>query len=262
MHEAGDKLRARPETFSDHYSQARQFLFSQTEPERNHIVSAFIFELSKVDTEAVRLRLLGRLAQVDDATAARVAEGLGYEGPIVKSPATVPARTDLEASPMLSILAKTTPSLKGRIIGCLVADGSDPKIVEALEAQATSLGAKLKVIAPKVGGAKGRDGGKIRADYQLAGGPSVLFDAIVLALSKEGATILAEEAAAVAFVHDAFAHLKVIGHSAGAQPLLDKAGIKADTGVVALGKHDGKSFMAAAGRGRIWDRERKVRKVF
>ena len=94
VHEAGDKLKVRSETFADHYSQARQFLISQTEPEQNHIVSAFIFELSKVDTTAVRVRLLGQLASVDETLAKRVAAGLGYEGPIEAAPTTVPVRTD------------------------------------------------------------------------------------------------------------------------------------------------------------------------
>ena len=259
-HEEGSKLRARSATFADHYSQARQFFDSQTVPEQNHIVSAFIFELSKVDTEAVRMRLLGQLANVSEAVAKRVAAGLGYEGPIEKAPSNVPARTDLAASPMLSILAKFKPTLKGRMIGCLVADGTDPKMVVALEAEATKMGAQLKVIAPKVGGAKGSDGGMIRADFQLAGGPSVLFDTIVLALSAEGAAMLTKEAAAVAFVHDAFAHLKVIGHTVDAQPLLDKAGVVPDAGIVALTKSH--AFLVTASNGRVWDREPTVRSVF
>ena len=121
---------------------------------------------------------------------------------------------------MLSILAKATPTLKGRLIGCLVADGSDSKLVMALEKEAGALGAVLKVVAPKIAGAKGADGGVIRADFQLAGGPSVLFDAVVVVVSADGAATLAKEAAAVAFIHDAFAHLKVIGHSSEAQTLL------------------------------------------
>ncbi len=260
--EAGDKLKVRSPTFADHFSQARQFFFSQTEPEQNHIVSAFIFELSKVETEAVRLRLLSRLANVDEAIAKRVAAGLGYEGPIAKAQPSVPVRTDLAASPMLSIIAKAKPTLNGRLVGCLVADGTDPKVVTALEKAAVAMGAQLKVIAPKVGGAKGSDGGLIRADFQLAGGSSVLFDTIVLALSADGAAMLTKEAAAVAFVHDAFAHLKVIGHSREAKPLMDKAGVVADAGVVAVDKDAGKAFLEAAAGGRIWAREPSVRTVF
>ena len=258
--EEGSKLRVRSATFADHYSQARQFFFSQTEPEQNHIVSAFIFELSKVETEAIRGRVLGQLANVDAGIATRVANGLGYESHIEKAATTVATRTDLAASPALSILAKFKPTLAGRLIGCLVADGTDTALVTALEAEAAKMGAQFKVIAPKVGGAKGSDGGKIHADFQLAGGSSVLFDTIVLALSKEGAALLTKEAVAVAFVHDAFTHLKVIGHTPGAQSLLDKAGVMPDAGVVALDKAE--AFLATASQGRIWDREPKVRTVF
>jgi len=259
-HEAGDKLRIRSETFADHYSQARQFFFSQTEPEQNHIVSAFIFELSKVETEAVHAMMLSRLANVDETLAKRVAEGLGHDAPLVKAPTKVQPRTDLAASPMLSILKKFKPTLEGRKIGCLVADGTDPAQVMALEAAAKAVGANFAVIAPKVGGAKGSDGGKIRANFQLAGGPSVLFDTVVLALAREGAAMLIKEAAAVAFVHDAFAHLKVIGHTDGAQALMDKAGVVPDAGVVGLAEPH--AYLDAASKGRIWDREPSVRSVF
>jgi catalase len=72
----GQKLRVRAESFADHFSQAHLFFYSQTETEQNHIISAFIFELSKVETRAVRERMLGQLANVDPKIAQRVAEGL------------------------------------------------------------------------------------------------------------------------------------------------------------------------------------------
>jgi catalase len=58
--EEGDKLRVRPASFADHFSQARQFFYSLTEREQNHLVAAFIFELSKVQTKAVRARMLSQ----------------------------------------------------------------------------------------------------------------------------------------------------------------------------------------------------------
>ncbi len=259
----GDKLRIRPESFADHFSQARQFFYSQTEPEQNHIVSAFTFELSKVETKAVRERMLGQLANVDETIAKRVADGLGYTGEIKKVPASVPARQDLAESPALSILKKAKKTLDGRLIGCLIADGSDAATILSLEKDVSKAGAELKIIAPKIGGATAGDGSMIEADFQLAGGPSVLFDAIFVALSGEGVQMLLKEAAAVAFVHDAFAHLKVIGATPGAQPLLDKAGVKKDDGVVTI-KEGGAvdSFLNRAAEGRIWKREPSVRAVF
>jgi catalase len=94
-------------------------------------------------------------------------------------------------------------------------------------------------------------------------GPSVLFDCVFLALSADGASTLSTEAAAVVFVHDAFAHLKVIGATLEAQPFLDKAGVVTDKGVVTSKK--GASidpFLNRAAMGRIWEREPSVRTVF
>ena len=262
-HVEGDKLRVRPELFADHFSQARQFFFSQTETEQNHIISAFIFELSKVETVAIRERMLGQLANVDLGIARRVADGLGMPGKIIKVATTVPAREDLPESPALSILKKAMKSLEGRLIGCLVADGSDATIVANLTKAAAKQGCKVKVIAPKIGGAKAKDGTLIPADFQLAGGPSVLFDCLFLALSAEGTSTLLTEAAAVAFVHDGFAHLKVIGATPDAQALLDKAGVIADEGVVIVNRDSTiSSFLERAAQGKNWKREPAVRAVF
>ena len=257
--EEGDKLRARPASFADHFSQARMFFNSLTETEQNHVISAFTFELSKVQTKAVRTRMLSQLANVDSGVAQKVANGLGDDDAIQAAPTTTKTRTDLKPSPALSILAKAKPTLQGRMIGCLVADGTDPAMIAALKARAQNSGAKLKIIAPKLEGAKGSDGKKIIADFQLAGGPSVLFDAVVLAVSPEGAQQLSTQPAALGFVQDAFSHLKVIGHSSGAMFLLQKANVTPDRGVVAMGNPD--SFLAEAAKGRIWEREPKLRPV-
>ena len=257
----GPKVRARSETFADHYSQARLFFVSQTEPEQNHIVSALVFELSKVETVPVRERMLQHLANIDAGLSSRVATGLGFDGKIESLKAARPTRTDLKPSPPLSILAKAEPTLEGRQVGCLVTDGADADLVASLREAVEAAGARLLVIAPKVGGAILSDGKNLTADFQLAGGPSVLFDAVAVIASNEGAAALVNEAAAVAFVHDAFQHLKVIGHSKEAQPLLDKAGVKPDAGIVALASKGG-GFVEAAQAGRLWDREPKVRTVF
>jgi len=260
-HEEGDKLRLRPSSFADHFSQARQFFYSQTETEQNHIVSAFTFELSKVETKAVRNRMLSQLANVDMTIAKRVADGLGHQETITPAPTTVKTRTDLKPSPPLSILTKAKATLKGRMVGCLVADGTDAAMVAALKTAVTKMGAQMKVIAPKVEGAKGSDGKIIAADMQLAGGPSVIFDAVVLAVSPEGAQQLATQASAVGFVSDAFAHLKVIGHTAGATALVQKANVMPDRGVIAVQNGSADAFLAEAAKGRIWEREAKVRLV-
>jgi catalase len=258
--ENGDKLKVRAESFGDHFSQALQFFNSQTEAEQNHIISAFIFELSKVETKAVRERMVGQLANVDKTIAKRVAAGLGLQSEITPVPAKVPARTDLKPSDKLSIVKTMKPGLKTKLVGVLVADGTETGSVLELKAAVAKAGGHVKIVAPKVGGAKGADGKMLEADFQLAGGSSVLFDAVYVALSADGAKMLSTEAAAVAWVHDAFAHLKVIGATTEAQPLLEAAGVVADQGVLVGGKTA--AYVTAAGQGRVYERESSVRTVF
>ena len=258
--EVGDKLRVRAESFADHFSQALMFFNSQTEVEQNHIISAFIFELSKVETKAVRQRMVGQLANVDMKIAQRVADGLGMMTPIKPGPAKLPARTDLPVSDALSILKKAKPGLMTKVVGCLVADGTDAEMVLALEAALLAEGAELKLVAPKIGGAKASDGSVLEADFQLAGGPSVLFDAVYVALSADAATMLSTEAAAVGWVHNAFAHLKVIGSTSSAQALLDAAGVVPDAGVLIDGQQT--AYLARVANGRIYDREPSVRTIY
>ena len=141
--EQGLRRRVRSETFADHYSQARQFFFSQTRPEQDHIVAALIFELSKVETRSVRVRMLGRLANIDGSICERVAAGLGYREPIEAIDPGIPARTDLKPSPALSILAKAKKTVRGRRIGCLVSEDADGALVKALQAAVTSKGGQF-----------------------------------------------------------------------------------------------------------------------
>ena len=176
----GAKVRERPETFADHYSQARMFFRSMTEPEQRHIVSAFAFELGKVETVAIRRRMLGHLAIVEPDLYHRVADALGMEG---QGERIQPARQpiDLKPSPALSIVQKAPRTLEGRTIGVLVSDGTDRVLVDALRAAVDKAGARLAVVAPKIGGVAAADGKRIDADHALAAAPSIFFDAVVMA---------------------------------------------------------------------------------
>jgi len=252
--EKGDKLRIRPESFADHYSQARLFFCSLADAEQKHLASALVFELSKVSLEHVRRRVIGNLVNVDEGLAKRVAAGIGM--PVPKASPAAVAPKDLGASPALRLidgpLDKRT--IEGRSIGILIADGSDAGEIDALIQAIGGKGGRPILIAPRVGGVKSAGGDLLKADAQLAGFPSVLVDAVALALSKEGCAALTKEAAAIQFVMDAFGHCKAIGATDAAKPLLDKAGVQADEGVTSLGAE----FLAAAGK-RFFAREPKVR---
>ncbi len=249
------KGRIRPESFADHYSQARQFYRSQTKYEQAHMASALVFELSKVETPHVREAMVGHLRNIDGDLAQRVADGLGMAELPAPAPHAVAAE-DRPKSPALQIIGKMKDTLQGRAVGILVQDGSDATAIQAIRKAAESAGAMVKIVAPKLGGAKLSDGKMLAADGQLAGTPSVMFDAVAIILSDVAGKQLAKEAAAVDWVRDAFGHLKAIAFDAGGKAVLDAGGIEADAGVVKAG--DTKGFIKAA-KTRQWDREPKVR---
>ena len=260
--DAGPKTRSRPETFADHYSQGRQFWKSMSEPEQGHIVSAFTFELSKVETPTIRTRMLGHLNLLSPELGGRVAKAMGMAGMADKITPAVAPRDDLKPSPALSLVKKWPNTIAGRTMGVLITDGFDSRLVTSLRAALKKEGADLKLVAPHIGPVTDSAGKKVDPDMQLDGAPSVIFDAVVVAPSEAGADELVGNAASVDWVRDAFGHLKVIGCVAEAQPLLDKAGIAADATLGVL-KVEGKtgidSFIEMARKHRIWDREPLVR---
>ncbi|WP_312780627.1 catalase [Acidovorax temperans] len=249
------KGRIRPESFADHYSQARMFYRSQSPLEQAHMASALVFELSKVETPHVREAVVGQLLHVDPELAQRVAAGLGLQALPPAPPAAEPVQ-DLPLSPALRIIDRMKPTLQGRCIGILVADGSNGTTVANLRKALEKAGATVKIVAPKVGGAVLKDGTLLPADGQLQGTPSVVFDAVASILSPEMGEQLAKEAAAVDWFRDAFGHLKAIAACKGTQAILQAGGIEPDAGVVAPA--DAEGFIAAA-QTRQWAREPKVR---
>jgi catalase len=245
------KQRVRAASFADHYSQARLFYGSMLPPEQAHIASAFTFELSKVEREVIRTRMLANLRNVDESLAKRVAAGLAMPLPAAAKPAA--EVKDLGSSPKLSIIGNMHKTLQGRVLGALIHDGSDGAVLHKLRETVTKAGGVFKLVAPKVGSVELKGGSEIKPDGQLAGTPSIVFDAVALVLSSEGVKALLADATAVQFVMDAFGHLKEIGHTPEAQPLLDKAGVQPDGGVVPLDRW----LEAAAAR--YFEREAKVR---
>ncbi|MFG1397984.1 catalase [Roseixanthobacter pseudopolyaromaticivorans] len=258
----GPKVRLRPESFADHYSQARQFFNSQTATEQKHIAMALTFELSKCDNPLIRERMVAHLLNIDEALGATVADKLGMKELPEPAEAAIAPRDDLPPSPALSIIQNGPPSFAGRKVGVLVSNGCDGKLLKRLQAAIEKEGATLELIAPKVGGVETADGTMIPAKHMIDGGPSVLFDAVVLLLSEEGAERLTREAAARDFVADAFAHCKFIGFTASAAPLLAKAGVArdADEGLIPLdGAASMAKFIESCRTLRLWARETAVK---
>jgi catalase len=172
-------------------------------------------------------------------------------------PAAKPTRQDLKPSAKLSIVNNGPKTFAGRKVGALVTDGVDADLLAALKKAVKAEGAVLALIAPEVGGVNDSAGTLHPADEKLEGGPSVLFDAVAILPSKDGAVTLAKLPSARDFVADAAAHRKFIGYAAAATRLFEKAGVAdaIDEGFLTLNKAaDCDAFVAACRKVRFWDR--------
>jgi len=255
--DGGTKRRLRAASFADHYSQAGLFFRSQTPVEQQHIADAFTFELSKVERATIRERMVANLRNADEDLAQRVATGLGMATlPQASEPAAEPDWS-LPESPALSILLKGPDTFAGRKLGVLVTDGASAKVFKALKAAVAAEGALIEVIAPAIYGVDLDDGTHLAANQMIGGGPSVLYDAVAVLASAEGAAALAQLPAAKDFVTDAHAHKKFIAYTPAVDALLAAAGLSEltdDAYTDLTERNAAKQFVEACRQLRNWDR--------
>jgi catalase len=262
---AEDKVRGKPDKFADHYSQATLFFDSQSEVEKNHIVAAFRFELTRVQTPAVRRRVVSLLRNVDEALAARVADGLGMELPPAQQRALEPpVRSEVEASPALSLLHRPGDgAIAGRRVALMVSDGADAPALQSAYDALIGAGAAPRHIGTRLGKVQGKAGPSITIEIEatLETMPSPLWDAVVLDASSDA---LARVGAAVEFVKEQFRHCKTILLLGPAPALLAAAGIEgpSDAGFIdaagrGLSTKDAvEMFVRALGKHKHYERER------
>jgi catalase len=263
-----DKVRGKPEKFADHYTQATLFFNSQTEVEKAHIIRAFRFELTRVQTPAIRERVVSMLANVSDELAQGVAEGLGIEVPEPMPPvlAKVP-RPEVKVSSALSLFARPGDgSVKTRRVAVLVADGVDGESLSALHTLLSGAGAVPRFVGIRLGRVKPATGDPIEVEVTMEAAPAVLFDALVIPDGAKAIATLAAVGHTAEFIKDQFRHCKpilVIGEGAA---LLEKAGVSlklpdggVDPGLIITESQQiaqgTTAFMAAIGKHRTFERQ-------
>ena len=260
-----DKLRGKPEKFADHYTQATLFYKSQTPVEQNHIVAAFRFELTKVETPAIRARMVAGLRNVDEQLASRVAQGLGIKLPdALPRVLANPAKPEVTTSPALSLMARPGDgSIRTRCIAIIVADGMDGAASQTIHDALVEQGAVAKYVGPRLGAVESAG---IEAEVTLETAPPVLFDAVVLPSGKAAIDALLKNGQAIDFVKDQYRHCKSILALEGASALLEAAGIPrqlprggTDPGLLVVSNQDNatvaKAFVTAIARHRHFERQ-------
>ncbi|MBA2674285.1 MAG: catalase [Ramlibacter sp.] len=262
------KVRAKPEKFADHYTQATLFFDSQTAAEQAHIAAAFRFELSKVTVPAIRQRMVASLRNASEALAQQVAEGLGMRevpSPLPRALAN-PAQPEVTASPALSLMARPGDgSVRGRKVALLVADGVDGDAVARMQEALAKNGAVGRLVAPRIGPVRTLSGEMLDADASLENEPGFLFDALVLPDGADAVAALARDGHTAEFIRDQYRHCKPLLVLGASRTLLEQAGVpvaapkgQEDASLIVAGSLDassGQAFLTALAGPRNFARE-------
>ena len=275
------KVRARSQSFFDHFSQATLFYNSQSEAEKNHIIDAFRFELGKLESDLIRKRVVGMLTKVDKTLAANVAVGLGITvpQPEILLNQNIPADGDpasyqsthiepeLKISNALSMAATIKDTIKTRMIAILAASGVDENSLNSMKQALEAAGAQTKIIAPHLGFIASDNGTQIKVDQSFLTAASVLFDAVYVPDGAKSTAVLKNEPNAIYFINEAYKHCKAIAVEGKGKELLELTDVgikihhenKADNEHMAYGvllNRTSKEFINAIAQHRFWQREK------
>ncbi|MEH2405896.1 MAG: catalase [Nostoc sp.] len=265
----GNKIRERSPSFQDHFSQATLFWNSLSEPEKEHLVKAALFELGKVMNPAVKERMLELFNSVDHQLVTRIAEGLGLPAPTEVKPNHGQKSPALSIQTMLEKMPEKT--IKSRKIAILAADGVNAQELSTFQQALMQEGAQAKIVATHGGKIKGDDGQEIPVEMTFVTAASVMFDAVYVPGGAQSIKTLKQEGEAINFINEAFKHYKTIAATSEGVELLsvaDIAGVKlsqngarSDKGVVTSSESDLKSvaddFISAIAQHRHWMRFQK-----
>ncbi|EPC02554.1 hydroperoxidase II [Litchfieldella anticariensis FP35 = DSM 16096] len=257
------KIRARSESFGDHYSQATLFWNSQSEAEKEHIIDAYTFELSKVGRPWIRERVIKEiLPNIDLELARRVGERHGIEAPSSKpAPAEELGKSSLQESPALSLMARLPKNIRSRKVAILMADGVDADAVETARNKLEAEGAEGVLIAPSMAPVKAANGQSITPDAMLNGQPSVTLDAVIVPGGELSVRSLAHFGQGLYYVQEAYRHLKVIAAVGEGKSLLSAANVPIQEDGIVLGNSIDDiftTFSEALGKHRVWSRNAKA----
>ena len=271
----GQKVRARSNSFADHFTQARLFFHSLSAEEQNHMINAFSFELSKVNKEEIRKRELAILYQVEPALANAIGKNLGLKPSKSLDPLTVkfakqnhpnypiqPNKPEFEKSAFLSMKVKDDEgTIASRKIAFLVDDGVSKKSVDIMRKALTKEGAMVVLVSSHVGSLKYKEGDMEEVQHSYLTDGSVCFDGFY---TPDGDMVdkLAQNPDYLQFINEGYRHCKALAFAKSAEKLMDKSFIEKDSAVncESSGSNWINDFIQALKKHRIWEREnsRKV----
>jgi len=272
----GEKIRARSQSFVDHYSQAKLFYNSQSEPEKTHLQNALIFELSKVKIPSIRERMVGQLAFIDKNLAETVAKKTGVKVTKLSQPnGSIPADANpktlqskerepaVKKSSALSMADTVKNTIKSRIVGFIMADGVNAADANQLKNKLESKGATVQIINETLSPVNADDGSIFVPQHSLTSTASVCFDAFYICSGEKSVQTLmnpVNKPGTIHFVNEAYKHCKAIYFGEGTELIYDSSNIvtkqHSDPAIIASSDKKGDElFIKAIANHRVWELE-------
>ncbi|WP_209401481.1 catalase [Pseudozobellia sp. WGM2] len=271
------KIRTRSDSFSDHFSQPALFYRSLAKWEKEHVISAYSFELGKCTHKYIKERMLWIIAQIDTDLAKKVADNLGMKVPkSIEKPINQAIGADakekdhqpgkkkvyLEESSVLSQANTKFDTIETRQVAFLVGDGFNMKSFDAMKKALEKEKAIVKLVAPHGGTITCDEDMEHEVDASIMTTESVLFDAVYVPGGQKSIDALLKKPKYIKFINEAFSHCKAIAVDGEGEKLIDESALKEykdDKALFINGKP--KEFISAIAQHRNWDRMEVAEKI-
>ena len=256
----GKKIRARSDSFSDHFSQARLYYQSLAPHEQKHVVDAYTFELSKVQRLHIREREVQQiLSHIDLDLAQQVGKNLGIE---VTASKQAMRTSSVTKSAKLSFEAFVPSDIKARKIAVLVHDKVNQASIDAIQKWAKAEHAVAHILTPTPAPVINHQHGKVASNGMQKAEPSIAYDAVIVVDGDNDAEVK-QDGVTKHYILEAYKHLKPIVFLGTKKNLLEALQLVQDDGTL-ISDHFEQlqdQFKDLIRHHRIWAREKAAEAI-
>ena len=256
----GKKIRARSDSFSDHFSQARLYYQSLAPHEQKHVVDAYTFELSKVQRLHIREREVQQiLSHIDLDLAQQVGKNLGIE---VTASKQVMRTSSVTKSAKLSFEAFVPTDIKARKIAVLVHDKVNQASIDAIQKWAKAEHAVAHILTPTPAPVINHQHGKVASNGMQKAEPSIAYDAVIVVDGDNDAEVK-QDGVTKHYILEAYKHLKPIVFLGTKKNLLEALQLVQDDGTLTNDHFEQlqDQFKDLIRHHRIWAREKAAEAI-
>ena len=256
----GKKIRARSDSFSDHFSQARLYYQSLAPHEQKHVVDAYTFELSKVQRLHIREREVQQiLSHIDLDLAQQVGKNLDIE---VTASKQAMRTSSVTKSAKLSFEAFVPTDIKARKIAVLVHDKVNQASIDAIQKWAKAEHAVAHILTPTPAPVINHQHGKVASNGMQKAEPSIAYDAVIVVDGDNDAEVK-QDGVTKHYILEAYKHLKPIVFLGTKKNLLEALQLVQDDGTLTSDHFEQlqDQFKDLIRHHRIWAREKAAEAI-